>query len=120
MKPAEPGRAARTAFDENILEASRALAAREFDRAWPALERAHVLGQASPWLHVRSHWWMLRCGLQERDAREIAGQVVRLALAGPSGWLGRYPRGNTGRARIGLFTPMPISKDVEALLTDAV
>lgn len=106
----------RVAFDDSLEKARRALLERDFDAAWPALERAHVLGQADAYLHVQSHWWMLRCGVAQADAREIFGQLVRVALAAPASWLGRYPRGNTGRARVGLFQPMPIPADVDALL----
>lgn len=108
---------ARTAFEESMASAKAAIRARSFDAAWPELERAHVLGQADAWLHLRSHWWMLRCGLAERDLREIIGQLARVAVAAPASWLGRYPLGNTGRARVGMLEPMPIDPRVEALLS---
>jgi hypothetical protein len=109
---------ARTAFEESLAEGRRRLRQGDFDGAWPALERAHVLGQPDGWLHVRSHGWMLWCASREGDVREIVGQLVRVALAAPSSRLGRYPRGNTGRARVGLFRPMPVSTDVAAILSE--
>jgi hypothetical protein len=110
-------RPVRAAFEASVAEAKARLAGGEYAAAWPALERAHVLGQRDPWLHVRSHWWMLRCGAAERDAREVIGQVVRAALAVPSSLLGRYPTGNTGRVRVGLFRPMPVSPEIADLLS---
>ena len=109
---------ARSATEEALVEAQSSLLARDFDRAWPALERAHILSQPDPGLHVRSHWWMLRCAVRQRDLREVAGQAVRLLLAAPGSWLDRYPRGNTGRARISMFQPMPIPANLEKLLKD--
>jgi hypothetical protein len=61
---------------------------------------------------------MLWCGLRELDVREIVGQLVRLTLAAPSSWLGRYPRGNTGRARIGMLRPMSVPPDIAILLSE--
>lgn len=47
---------------------------------WLLLEASHVLGQQLLGLHWRSHCWMLRHALQLRDGREVAGQLLRLAL----------------------------------------
>jgi hypothetical protein len=107
---------ARLAFETCLTVAKEHIAEREYSAAWLALERAHVLGQPSVWLHLRSHWWMLICGLAERDAREVFGQIARLALAIPGSALDRYPRGNTGRARVDMFRPMPIAPDLGRLL----
>ena len=104
------------AFETSIAVAQEHIAAREWAAAWLALERAHVLGQPSVWLHLRSHWWMRVCGLAERDAREVFGQIVRLVLAVPGSALGRYPRGNTGRANVDMFRPMPVAPDLGRLL----
>ena len=106
----------RIAFETSLTVAKEHLAAGEWAAAFLALERAHVLGQPSVWLHLRSHWWMLVCGIAARDAREVAGQLVRLALSIPGSALGRYPRGNTGRARVDMFRPMPVARDLEVLL----
>jgi hypothetical protein len=112
----ETRRSLRLAFEISLLVAKEHMAAREFSAAWLALERAHVLGQPSVWLHLRSHWWMLVCGIAERDTREVLGQVVRLALSIPASALGRYPQGNTGRARVDMLRPMPIAPDLGRLL----
>lgn len=111
-----PDSSARAAFEACIEVAKEHIAEREHAAAWLALERAHVLGQPDVWLHLRSHWWMLVCGVAERDAREVFGQIVRLVLSIPGSALGRYPRGNTGRSRVDMTKPMPIAADLERLL----
>ena len=83
---------------------------------WRHLERAHVLSQPAPWLHVRTHlrmlWYAVRC----RDGREAAGQALRALVAGPASAFGRYPIGNTGGARVPATKPMPIPADLRAVL----
>jgi hypothetical protein len=106
----------RMAFKQSLDDGRAMLQVDNFEQAWPALERAHVLGQGDPWLHLQIHWWMLRCGWKERDSHEVIGQLLRLALAAPSSWLGRYPKGNTGRARVGLFQPMKIAPETRTIL----
>ena len=80
--------------------------------AWGALERAHVLSQPLALQHTRVHGHMLRLGLVTGDLREVLGQCVRILLAGPGSLTGRFPVGNTGRARIGLNTPMAIPDEL--------
>jgi len=53
---------------------------------------------------------------KSRDLREATGQLVRMVVAGPGSLTGRYPVGNSGRARVSMFAPMPLSADVAALL----
>ncbi|TWJ16079.1 uncharacterized protein DUF3703 [Stackebrandtia albiflava] len=84
-----------------------------------AAERAHILSQPWPWRHTRTHGVMLRLAMRDRDLVEIAGQLVRLVVAAPGSLTGRYPDGNTGRARVGIRTPMPVPADIAALLADA-
>ncbi|MEV0806329.1 DUF3703 domain-containing protein [Micromonospora sp. NPDC050200] len=84
--------------------------------AWRAAERAHILSQPWPWPHTVVHAVMLRRSLRERDVVEAVGQVIRLAVAGPGSATGRYPQGNTGRARVPMTKPMPVPEDLAALL----
>jgi Protein of unknown function (DUF3703) len=86
------------------------------EQRWAALERAHVLSQPWPLKHVRAHAAMIRLALHQRDARELVGQAVRLVVAGPASAVGRYPAGNTGRARVPATHPMPIAEDLAQLL----
>ncbi|WP_234002600.1 MULTISPECIES: DUF3703 domain-containing protein [Sphingopyxis] len=85
--------------------------------AWIALERAHVVAQSFFALHLASHWRMLGYALALGDGREAAGQLFRLALVPLGSLTGRLPVGNTGRARISAFKPMPIPSDLEALIS---
>jgi len=107
----------RPRVDAELAAAQTARRRRAFDIAWHHLERAHILSQPSAWLHTRVHAAMLTLALRARDAREVLGQVVRLAVAGVGSAIGRYPVGNTGRARVPLRAPMTVPADlVEDLL----
>ena len=87
---------------------------------WRHLERAHVLSQPMAVAHVRTHVAMLGYGLRRRDRREIIGQLVRLVVAAPGTWTGRYPVGNTGGANVSALKPMPIPDDLQAVLNGPV
>jgi len=91
----------------------------EYHMAFAHLERAHVLGQRHAWPHTVNHWWMLKVGLRTRDAREIFGQILRIAVAGIGSLIGRAPVGNTGGANVGILTPMPIPEDLAAIFRKA-
>lgn len=84
-------------------------------RAFAHLERAHILGQRHTWLHVRSHVGMLGIAWQQRDSREIAGQLIRIVAAALFSrlWI---PEGNTGGANVSAMQPMPIPDDLRAVL----
>jgi hypothetical protein len=70
--------------------------------------------------HVRTHVAMFGYGLRHRDGREIVGQLVRLVVAAPGTWTGRYPVGNTGGANVSALKPMPIPDDLQAVLNGPV
>lgn len=89
---------------------------RDPEAAWRHLERAHILSQPFGGPHVHVHLAMLSLGWRTSDAREIFGQLVRVLVAAPGSWLGRFPPGNTGRARVGLMQHMPIPPDLQAKL----
>ena len=100
----------------DLRAAATAVRAGDIDRAWGLLEEAHVLSQAWAWPHVKVHAAMLRLGWRTRDRREIAGQLLRIVVAGPGSLTGRYPLGNTGRASVSATQPMPIRDELRALL----
>jgi hypothetical protein len=106
----------RVRLRDDLDRAARAVKGRRADDAWLLLEEAHVLSQ--PWAvaHVRVHWRMLTLAVRTRDRDEVAGQVIRLIVAGPGSLVGRYPVGNTGRAGVGLTDPMPMPPDLARLL----
>jgi hypothetical protein len=106
----------RIQLDSALRRAHDAMTRRDYEAAWPDLERAHVLAQPSARAHVRVHWAMLACGWRERDFREVWGQWVRLLVAAPASAVGIYPRGNTGRANVSALQPMPLPEDLRRLL----
>lgn len=109
----------RQALDAELATAKAARAADDPAATWRALERAHILSQPWAWPHAGVHGRMLVFAVRRRDVGEVLGQAVRLAVAAPGSLTGRYPRGNTGRARVGLTEPMPVPGDLAALLDPA-
>ncbi|CAM2784799.1 hypothetical protein BST27_22115 [Mycobacterium intermedium] len=108
--------AARELYQREMAAAARADTG---DARWYHLERAHILSQPAAWLHTRNHFAMLNLALRQHDRREAIGQVVRIVLAAPGSLTGRFPEGNTGRATVGLMTPMPLPDDLLAALRPA-
>ena len=96
--------------------AQRAVRVGDTAEAWRLLERVHILSQPWPRAHVRSHLDMLRLAVRTRDRREVAGQLLRVTVAGPGSALGRYPVGNTGRSNVSATLPGPVPEDLAALL----
>lgn len=91
-----------------------ARARKEIEVAWHHLERAHIISQPYLGPHLASHWAMLGFAFDQRDWREVAGQIVRLVLAPLGALTGRIPMGNTGRSNVSAFKPMPITDDLLA------
>ena len=114
-KPVNPGRL-RAACDAELARAKQLRELGDRQGAWRHLERAHVLSQPLAGRHVRVHGAMLNFAIRGRDRRELAGQVVRLTVAGPGSLLRRYPLGNTGGADVSAVAPMPIPDDLQAIL----
>lgn len=103
------------AISEAFHQADLARHAHDNTAAFAWLERAHILSQRQPLLHAKSHWLMLTLGWQQRDYREVAGQLPRVvaALLFSRIWV---PVGNTGRARVSSFRPMPVADELHRLL----
>jgi hypothetical protein len=106
----------RPEIQSDLTEAADAERRGDLDATWHHLERAHILSQPFAWPHIRVHLMMLGVGWRTSDAREVMGQLIRVLVAAPGSWLGRFPLGNTGRARVGLMQPMPIPPDLQTLL----
>jgi hypothetical protein len=83
---------------------------------WIHLERAHILSQPMAGRHVRTHLAMFGYAVRRHDRAEIVGQVVRLLVAAPGTWTGRYPVGNTGGADVPLREPMTVPDDLRTIL----
>jgi hypothetical protein len=89
------------------------------DIAFRHLERAHVLGQAATFEHVRVHWRMLGWARRQRKVAEAVGQLWRIAGAALATGIGWVPEGNTGGAAISGFRPLPIPPDLKRVLDGA-
>ena len=111
--------AIRKTINRKLTEAREARMFKDFDRCWTLLEDAHVLSQPWAWLHVRVHGSMFVAAVVQRDVREVRGQLSRIAVAGPGSLSGRYPKGNTGRARVPATQLMPIAGELAEVLQRA-
>mgnify|MGYP003407319255 FL=1 len=109
------GQVIREAFDREWRNSRAARDAGDFNAAFQHLERAHILGQRSTRLHVRSHIGMLGIAWRRRDAREITGQLTRIVAAALFSRLW-VPVGNTGGANVSATRPMPVPSDLQAIL----
>ncbi|MEI1278052.1 DUF3703 domain-containing protein [Leptospira venezuelensis] len=89
------------------------------NESWRHLERAHLIGQYYPAPHTGSHFRMLLFAIEQKDRKEILGQLLRVSLGWLGSWLNRIPVGNTGGANVPIMQPMPIPKDLLDLLTNA-
>ncbi len=107
--------AIRDAFEREWSLAGAARDAGDLVTAFHHLERAHILGQRSTRLHVRSHIGMLGIAWRRRDAREITGQLTRIVAAALFSRLW-VPVGNTGGANVSATRPMPVPSDLQAIL----
>ena len=87
----------------------------EFQAAFTHLERAHILSQKFAPAHAATHLRMLRLGWRTKDFREVLGQSIRTiaALVFSRIWV---PVGNTGRANVSAFAPMPVPEDLAEIM----
>lgn len=104
------------AFENECSNYRTARAVGDIDAAWHALERGHIVSQPVLSLHLKSHSLMLGFALNQRDCFEAFGQFIRLLLAPLGALTGKIPWGNSGRARVSAFRPMPIPEDLAPLL----
>jgi hypothetical protein len=109
----------RTHINNCFVEARAARHQRDWIQCWFLLETAHILSQPWAWMHVRVHGSMFVTAIVQRDVREIRGQLSRIAVAGPGSLSGRYPTGNTGRARVPATQPMPIAGELAMVIQRA-
>lgn len=91
-------------------------ASRTSQQPWEHLERAHLLSQPWAWPHTRVHLAMLRLAVRQHDRRELAGQLARIAVAGPGSLAGKYPHGNTGRTTMRLTETAELPADIADIL----
>jgi Protein of unknown function (DUF3703) len=103
------------AYEREVQRADEALKRADFEAAFRHLERAHVLAQRMTGRHTFIHWRMLVAGLRRGDLREVVGQVPRIAASMLFSQLWVL-RGNSGRARVSAFQPMPVPADLRHLV----
>lgn len=102
--------------DEELQLAKILLKKQNYKLAWRHLERAHVLAQAWPMEHTKTHWHMLRFGFRIKNTKEILGQIPRLLVGGVKSFVGEIPLGNTGGANVPPLKPMEIPQDLQTIL----
>lgn len=101
---------------KELQEAKKFFQKGEFQISWRHLERAHVLGQAYPIEHTKTHWEMILFAFRVKNTKEIIGQIPRLLIGGIKSFLGKIPIGNTGGTNVSALQPMEISEDLLAIL----
>lgn len=104
------------AYSAEVQAFRKARADKDFARAWWFLERAHILSQSVLRLHFHVHVLMLAFATARREWPEAWGQAFRLMLVPLGALLDRIPLGNTGRASVSAFVPMPIPEDLQQVL----
>ncbi len=102
-------------YEEELSRARKALESGNIEVCFGHLERAHVLSQRMTSRHTHVHWLMLVAGWSRGDWREVIGQVTRMLapILFSRLWV---PRGNSGRARVSAFKPMPVPDDLRHLV----
>jgi len=100
-------------WDLELAAAAQAESDGDPHLAFRHLERAHILGQNSTWLHTQTHILMMRWGLRQPSSREVAGQLFRIFGAATKTAFGLVPAGNTGGANVSPFRTLPIPADLQ-------
>jgi Protein of unknown function (DUF3703) len=99
---------------ERLLTRYRITPETQPELRWQFLQAAHVAGQLQFALHWRVHAVMLVHAWQQRDGREIRGQLLRLAGVPFAHLLQRVPLGNTGGADVSALKPMQVPGQIAA------
>ncbi|MFV8258905.1 DUF3703 domain-containing protein [Bdellovibrio bacteriovorus] len=103
-------------FETELSKSLEFIKSKDFDSAWTALARAHILGQFDAIPHFKVHWHMFRLGIASLNTQEILGQIPRMILAIPGSLTGKAPKGNTGLSNVGIFEPMDVPEDLQKIL----
>ena len=108
-------------FDEAVFNrlTRAAKASNSTEQAWLYLEAAHVVGQPQFRPHLLAHTRMLRLAWRTGNWPELAGQLLRLALAPLGNLSGRLPLGNPGRSTVSAFKPLPVRLELADLIARA-
>ncbi|MBD2357952.1 DUF3703 domain-containing protein [Tolypothrix sp. FACHB-123] len=104
-------------FQAELSKAKTLIAEQDFESAWIALQRAHILGQNDAIAHPIAHWNMLKLAWKQKDFQEISMQLMSTVLAIPLTLLSgkkRYLRG--GKANVDDSEKMSIPEDIQQIL----
>ena len=105
--------------EATLADACQARAAGDTQQEFTHLERAHVMGQASTYWHVKIHILMMGWAIRNRSMHELFGKIIRIIGAATKTAFGLVPTGNTGGANVSPFKRMPVAPDVAALIEKA-
>jgi hypothetical protein len=104
-------------FEAELDKAHIAIETQDFESAWIALQRAHILGQTEPMAHAIAHWNMLKLAWKQRDVKEIAGQLMPTLLAIPlTLFFGQRRLLRGGKANLDEKEKMSIPEDIQQVL----
>jgi hypothetical protein len=99
--------------DQIVVKAKSEIQKGNYVTAWKHLEDAHIFSQPDARVHIYVHCVMLTLALKLKNYSEVAGQLLRIILAGPSSVFKKYPIGNNGRSYAGLFESSLLPKRIE-------
>lgn len=104
-------------FKTELCRAQIAIAEQDFETAWTALQRTHILGQTDAIPHTIAHWNMLKFAWRQRDFQEVAGQLLPTLLATPLTLLfGQMRSLRGGKANVNDSKKMSIPEDIQRVL----
>ena len=103
-------------FNKELQMANSTFLKGELQESWRHLERAHILGQAWPVEHPKTHWKMLQFAFRIKNSKEIFGQIPRLIIGGVKSFVGEIPVGNTGGVNVPPLKSMEIPEDLIVIL----
>jgi hypothetical protein len=106
-------------WDLEISSAKKSASTGDREEEFKHLEQAHILGQNSTLLHTRTHILMLLWGIRLRNTQEVAGQIFRVFGALTKTIFGLIPSGNTGGSNVSPFKKMPVSPELQAIISTA-
>ena len=104
-------------FNAELCRAKTAITQQDFETAWTALQRAHILGQTDAIAHTIAHWTMLKLAWKQRDFKEVYGQLLPTLLAIPLTLLfGKIRSIRGGKANSNQSARISITEDIQQIL----
>lgn len=105
--------------EQEITLAKLARSQGNADVEFSHLENAHVLGQASTYLHTKVHILMFCWAVRQANLKEGIGQIMRIVGAATKTAIGFIPAGNTGGTNVSPFKVLPVSPKFSAIIAKA-